>query len=59
MKVLLNVCVRSVKFLVFPIPPLFGVLCFLIIKICFHFRMPKNNRPSVVSSAAEVDDYAV
>lgn len=39
--------------------PLFGVLCGLIIKISFLFRLSKKNRPSVGSRAAEVDYYAI
>lgn len=40
--------------------PLFGALCGLIIKIIFLLSCPfKKNRPSVGSSAAEVDYYAL
>lgn len=59
MKVLLNVCVHSVRFSASLILPLFGVLCGLIIKISFPFRPTIENRPSVGSSAAEVDYYAI
>lgn len=59
MKVLSNVCVGSVRFTVFLFLPVSGALCWLIIKISFRFRLPKKNRPSVGSSAAEVDYYAI
>ena len=39
--------------------PLSGVLCGLIIKISFQFRLPIKNRPSVSGSAAEVVYYAL
>lgn len=59
MMVPLNVCVHSVRFSASLILPLSGALCGLIIKICFPFRPTIKNRPSDVSSAAEVDDYAI
>ena len=59
MIVLLNVCVYSVRFTALLIPPLSGVLCWLIIKISFPFRPTIKNRPSVSSGAAEVDYYAI
>lgn len=59
MKVPLNVCVHSVRFSASLILPLSGALCGLIIKISFPFLLPKKNRPSVGSSAAEVDYYAI
>lgn len=36
-----------------------ALLCGLIIKISFPFRLPKKNRPSVGSGAVEVDYYAI
>lgn len=59
MKVPLNVCVLSVRFTASLILPLSGALCGLIFKISFLFRLPKKYRPSVGSSAAEVDYYAI
>ena len=57
MRELLNVCVHSVRFTESLFLPVSDALCGLIIKIIFLFRLPKKNRPSVGSSAAEVDYY--
>jgi hypothetical protein len=59
MKALLNVCVHSVRFSAPLILPSSGALCGLIIKISFPYRPIIKNRPSVGSSAAEVDYYAI
>lgn len=61
MKALLNVCVHSVRFMGSLILPLFGVLCGLIIKINFPFRLqiPGKNRSSVGDCAAEVNYYVI
>ena len=55
----LNVCIYSVRFTAPLTLLLFGALCGLIIKISFPLRVPKKNRPSVGSGAAEVAYYAV
>lgn len=54
-----NVCVRSARFSASLILLLSGALCGLIIKISSQLLLPKKNRPSVGSSAAEVDYYVV
>lgn len=59
MKVLLNVCVYSARFMVPLALPLSGALCGLIIKISLLLRPPKKNKPPAGSGAAEVDCYAI
>lgn len=55
----LIVCVLCVNLTVSLILPQFGALCGLIIKISFLLPLLKKNKPSVGSSAAEVDYYVV
>ena len=59
MMLLLIVCKLCVSLTVLLILPLSGLLCWLIIKIRFFFRLSKKNRSPVGSSAAEVDYYAI
>jgi hypothetical protein len=59
MKLRLIVCVLCVSITVSLILPLFGVLCCLIIKISFPFRLTIKYRPSVGCSAVEVDYYVI
>lgn len=54
MRLRLSVCVLCVSLTVSLILPLFGSLCWLIIKISFPFCLTKKNRPSVGSSAVEI-----